>query len=119
MSYKQRLVPRVHTSSPLRHLAGALLLIISPQVCIWGGLNKYQPQSMAVMAVMISLSVKVSQDLFPKLNGNLTAHSSTCVTTYIHLHISVCMRTLKAYSRYTHTSLLPVEVNMIYPSGNR
>ena len=55
MSYKQRLVPRVHTSSPLRHLAGALLLIISAQVYIWEGLNKYNPQSMAVMAVTISL----------------------------------------------------------------
>ena len=40
------------------------------------------------------------------------------VTTYAHLHISVHMRTLTAYSRHTHSSLLPVEANMIYQLHN-
>ena len=42
---------------PLRHLAGALLLIISALVYIWGGFNKFRinPSQWQLMAVTISL----------------------------------------------------------------
>ena len=44
--------------SPLRHLAGALLLIISALVYIWGGFNKLRikPSQWQLMAVTISLN---------------------------------------------------------------
>ena len=43
---------------PLRHLAGALLLIISALVYIWGGFNKFRinPSQWQLMAVTISLN---------------------------------------------------------------